>query len=104
MPMWTLSRYFLCFLSGFPFGGLGIVAKYPIVEGIIKGFTRLSLVAVVRLFYLRKRLQPKILWRFSDSNFIVFLQGAGFDDGVTDGILYCVYTGVLQSSSGLFHH
>ena len=44
MYMWTLSRYFRRFLSGFFFGGLGIVAKDLIVEGRIPELTRLELV------------------------------------------------------------
>ena len=48
MFMWILSRYFRCFLSGFPFGRLVIVAKNTIVEGRITELTRLALVITVR--------------------------------------------------------
>ena len=45
-----------------------MVAEYPIVEGIISELTILTLVAVVRFFWLRNNLHTKILWGLSDSN------------------------------------
>ena len=64
-----------------------MVAEYPIVEGRISELTILTLVAVVRFFWLRNNLHTKILWGLSDSNYVLFLHGDGVDDGVTDGIL-----------------
>ena len=50
MFIWTLSRYWRCFLMGFPLGGLEMVSNEPIIDGRRPEFTRLALVAAVRCF------------------------------------------------------
>ena len=87
ISIWTLSRYWLSFLMGFPLGGLAMEAKEPIVDGRRPDFTRLALVAAVRCFWLRNFLQSKMRWRFRDSNCVWFSHGAGVDDGRTGGKL-----------------
>ena len=85
--VWKLSRYWRRFLIDFPLVGLAIVAKEPLVDGRRSELTRLALVAVVRFFLLRDYLQPKILWRFSESNCVLFVHGSGIDEGKIGGIL-----------------
>ena len=50
----------------FPFGGFRIVAKDPIVEGIRPEFTILAVVVEVIWVFLKKYLQPNILWILRD--------------------------------------
>ena len=71
----------------FYFGGFGIVAKDPIVAGRRPELTRLALLVAVRWVWLWKRMQPNILWRLRDSNFVLISQVSGVEDGVTGGRL-----------------
>ena len=71
----------------FPLGGLDIVAKYPMVKGRKPELTRLALVAVVILFLLQNWRHPKILCKFSDSNYVILMHGSDVNDGDTGKIL-----------------
>ena len=58
-----------------------MVAKDPMFDRRRPELTIFLLVSAVRLFLLRNWQHPKILYRFSDSNCVIFLHGAGVDEG-----------------------
>ena len=64
-----------------------MVAKEPMVDSRIPDLTILDLVAAVRCFLLHNLRHPKILYIFSDYNCVLFLYGAGDDEGGTGGRL-----------------
>ena len=73
----------------------------------IPELTIFTFVAVAILFFLRKPLHPKILWRLIDSKFALFSQWYGVDDGGMDGKLdtsWCTRCRVLvdRGSSEFF--
>ena len=73
-----------------------LVAKYPIVEERIPELNRLSLVSAVRCFWLQNRQHLNILWMLIDSNCVLLSQGAGVDDGGTDGRLETLWCTICR--------
>ena len=101
MSIWNFSRYWRRFLMGFPLGGLKMVAKEPMVDGRRPDFTRPALVAAVRCFWLRNCLQPKMQWRFRDSNWIQFSHGAGvYYGGIWGRLLASLWTRLRVQMGG----
>ena len=76
----NLSRYCYRFLMVFILGRLAMISKEPIVDRKGTEFIRLAFVAAVRCFLLRNCLQPKMWWRFRDSDCVRFSRSAGVDD------------------------
>ena len=74
-------------MIGFSFAGFAIVAKERISDGSRPEFTKLAFVASVRCFWFLNCLHPNILWRFNDSNWVLFSHGAGVDNGGIGGRL-----------------
>ena len=87
MSIWNFLRYWCRFLIVFPLVGFLIVAKEPIVDGRRPEFTILALVSVVRFFWLRNCLQPKMRWIFRYSYCFRFLHGSRVDEVGIGGIL-----------------
>ena len=87
MSLWNLSSNYLRFLVCFPFAGFAIVAKETMVDGSRLEFTKLAFVAAVRCFWFLNCLHPNVQWIFKDLHWVLFLHGAGVDDGGIRGRL-----------------
>ena len=72
---------------GFSLGGFTIVAKEPMLDGSIPELTRLEFFDAARFFLFLNLLQPKMRWRFKDSDWVLFSHGAGINDGGIGGRL-----------------